>query len=162
VSEPQLKRRISVPKDLSPRAQKALGEKLIAYIKERTDNGIDKDGSRFSKYSESYVKSQAFKNAGKSKNDVNLRLSEEMMNSLQVLSSGSGYIELGYEPNSSANDKARWSEASDNGPSRKFLGVKDSELQKLVAATVLENSSLSTEEEDALAAAITSSILGED
>jgi hypothetical protein len=138
MSEPQLKRRISIPKDLSAEARDALANNIIDYIKERTEKSKDIDGNRFAGYSESYSNSLDFKNAGKSKGHVDLRLTEEMMESIEILDSGTGYITIGFQADTPANDKGVWNQRSDNGPSRMFLGVNDKDLERLIAKTEVE------------------------
>lgn len=146
--EPQLKKRISIPKSLSNEARNALAENIIQFIKDRTANNKDVEGKKFHKYSDSYIASPDFKNAGKSANDVNLRLTDEMMESIELIDQGSGYITIGFKENTNANNKGVWAQRSDNGPSRMFLGISDKDLEKVLAKTQLEvpstNSALST------------------
>ena len=54
-----------------------------------------------------------------------------MMNSLEVLDSQSGTLSIGFSDPEAAK-KAEWAAASDNGPSRKFLGVSDKELSTIL------------------------------
>lgn len=145
MSEPQKKSRINLPKDLSQEARTLLADKVISLIKERTDKNKDVDGSKFAPYSNSYVASQDFKNAGKSKSDVNLRLTNEMMDSIQLIDQGPGFITIGFESGTDANDKAVWQERSDNGPSRKFVGINDKDLTRLLAEVQVEMPSANTQ-----------------
>ena len=138
-NEPQMRKRISIPKEFGPNQRQALADKVISFIQERTDSGKDVNNRSFAKYSADYIASPEFKQAGKSPDHVNLRLSNDMMDSLELLSHGSGYITIGYQADTESNNKAIWNEASDNGPSRKFVGISDSDLEKLIAEVNIED-----------------------
>ena len=140
MSEPHLFKKISIPNGLSLDARSALADEIVSFIKERTDKNLDVNGNKFHSYSEAYINSPDFKAAGKNKNDVNLRLSNEMMDSIQVLSIGNDSVTIGFEPNTPANDKGSWNIASDNGPSRKFLGINEKDLDKLIAKVKVDYS----------------------
>lgn len=133
MSEPQKKKRINLPKNLDETDRLKVGRLAIETIKERTANNTDYTGKRFPNYSESYASSLEFKIAGKSKTDPDLRLSGDMLDSLQIIENGPGYVTIGYNPGTAENDKATWAERTDNGPARKFLGVQDSELELIIA-----------------------------
>jgi hypothetical protein len=135
--EPQLKKRITVPPNLDAEERLAVAEGVIEFIKQRTDKGLDVNGNRFAPYSESYVESKDFELADKSKNEVNLRLTDEMMESMQVIDSGRGFITIGFESGTEANDKAVWQQRSDNGPSRQFLGIAEKDLELVLAKTTV-------------------------
>lgn len=51
---------------------------------------------------------------------------------MAVVSNQPGSIEIGFE-NQQAEKKAEWAEASDNGPSRKFFGVRADELSDILS-----------------------------
>lgn len=139
MSEPQLKKRIEIPRDLGPQAREQLAFKVISFIQDRTDKGLDINMQKFVAYSDSYVNSPQFSLGGKSKNEVNLKLTEEMMNSIELLGHGPGYLIIGFEEGTDANDKAVWNQRSDNGPSRMFLGIDDKSLAKLVSEVRIES-----------------------
>ncbi len=133
MAEPKKSKIIYLPDDFDE-SDRALAATLIKRtIVERTRNNLDVDGKRFPNYSESYSKSFEFQLAGKSKNDPNLTLTGDMLDSIQVLNSGLGFVEIGYKEGTPENDKANWAEASDNGPARKFLGVSNDELDIIIA-----------------------------
>lgn len=155
--EPQKKKRIIIPKDFDSASRKLLAKNVIDFIKERTDKSVDVDGKKFHPYSKSYVESDNFQIAGKSKGDVNLRLTNEMMESIELLEDGPGYITIGFEEGTDANNKAVWNERSDNGPSRKFVGINDKDLEKVIASTRLDTGL--TTEIDKAATSITDTIL---
>jgi len=145
MAEPQLKKRIQIPKDLSASERKSVALDVINFIKQRTDKGIDANGRKFAPYSNSYVKSTDFEIAGKSKSEVNLRLSDEMMESIELLDSGNGYIVIGFESGTPANDKAVWAQRDDNGPKRAFLDIAENDLERIIASTTVADSAIAEE-----------------
>jgi hypothetical protein len=62
--------------------KQAIGQALIDKMVERTQSGVDVNGSSFKGYSPSYVKSDEFKAFGKSKGDINLTLTGDMLNAI--------------------------------------------------------------------------------
>lgn len=133
MGEPQKKKRISLPSDFDSTDRANAAQLIIDTIVQRTLKNLDSNGKRFPNYSTEYANSLEFKIAGKSKNDPNLTLTGDMLNSIQVLESGSGFITIGYNEGTPENDKAVWAERSDNGPVRAFLNVQDKELEAIVA-----------------------------
>jgi hypothetical protein len=109
-----------------------VGQAIIRRIQDRTLEGIDSEGKPFAGYSKRYVDSKEFRIAGKSASRVDLRLTHEMMNSLAITESAKGSVTIGFT-STEASKKAEWAEASDNGPSRKFMGISESELSKILA-----------------------------
>lgn len=139
MAEPQVTFTFNVPEDFDETARQIVGRKAVDLIIERTNNGVDRYGNKFAPYSESYINSLDFKNAGKSADEVNLQLTGEMLlGGLQVISQGPGFVTLGFEPGTPENDKAAWNQASDNGPSRSFVGLMDKELELIIAETRIE------------------------
>jgi hypothetical protein len=133
MSEVQQKVRIEIPNDLDSTDRLKLGRAVVNHILERTANNTDVNGKRFANYSKAYANSLEFKIAGKSKNDPNLRLQGDMLDSLGILEHGPGYVTVGYSAGSQENNKAAWAAASDNGPSRRFLGIQEADLEILIA-----------------------------
>lgn len=138
MSEPQKKRRFNLPTSLDETDRLKVGRLIIDRILERTAKNTSVDGTRFPNYSDTYAKSLDFKIAGKSKNDPNLTLTGDMLESLKILEQGAGFVTIGYEEGTPENDKAVWAERSDNGPARKFMGVQDTELEQILAQVALE------------------------
>lgn len=131
MAEPQLKRRLIVPRDFSSEERQLVGRLAIDFIQKRTDRGLDVNNSSFPSYSQSYKESDDFQIAGKS-NRVNLKQSGDTLASIEVLSHGTGFVTIGYQSGSLENDKAVWLQRSDNGVSRKFLGLTDEDLNKII------------------------------
>lgn len=124
---------VTVPRNLSEGERIRIGNAIIKHIKQRTDRGIDKDNRPFKPYSDSYKKSNEFRIAGKT-SLVNLRLTSRMLDGLEVIRQGVGFITIGFSSQSN-NDKAFFAKDPRNG-SRRFLGISKTDLDRLV----LENS----------------------
>lgn len=126
---------VSIPLEYSPEDFPIIGKRIVEFIKDRTDKGVDKDNKNFSKYSPSYINSLDFKIAGKSASNVNLQLTGDMIGVLDILNSDSdkGYITIGYT-SGPENDKAAWQqENTQKGfPKRLFLGISDKDLKQIL------------------------------
>jgi hypothetical protein len=132
---------ITIPKELKPVQRRELADLVIEHIFERTTvDNKDKNGKKFPAYSKEYVKSLDFANAGKSKSDVNLQLSGDMLAAMQLLKDRPGEIIIGYERGSPENGKAEGnilgtygSDTPNRKKARDFLGVQSKKLKELVA-----------------------------
>lgn len=137
----QQKFTIKVAKKMPEDVQKALAIEVIDFIIERSKKGKDKDNKSFTSYSKEYAKSFDFKLAGKNKNKVDLTLTGEMLNSLQVIDISEGEITIGFnERDKLNNDKAAGNILGSYGGkpnsknARDFLGIKKSDLDKIKEA----------------------------
>lgn len=138
---------------------RAIGQEVIDYIVKRTQEGKDKNNRDFPGYTEKgvngrkingYVDSLDFRIAGKSKRDVNLTLSGDMLSLLQVLKIEEGKIVIGYKSGDKINGRVEGNVLGTYGQSspirgkkRDFLGIKTSDLRK----EILTNYPLSDREE---------------
>lgn len=100
--------------------------------------GKDKDGNAFQGYSKGYKKSLDFKIAGKS-SLVNLTLSKEMLSELDLISTDSESLLIGYDKNDSdLNGKVEGNRLGTYGNKkpvtkpRDFLGIADEDLKKIL------------------------------
>lgn len=112
---------------------------IIELVKRRTEAGRDKNGRRFPKYSDAYVNSMDFKNAGKSKNRVDLTLTGDMLASLDVLERKSTRTRIGFERGSAENAKADGNVRGTYGSgrpnpakARDFMGISEAEYERLL------------------------------
>jgi hypothetical protein len=135
--------RIQLPTSLSPAEQAEAGDLIVERIVERTDQGKDKDGNRFAAYSTSYKESLDFKNAGKSGSKVDLQLSGDMLAALRVLKSTRNWIEVGFDRGTEENAKADGNirgtygkPTTIKGKARDFLGISETELNKIIKYVV--------------------------
>jgi hypothetical protein len=122
----------------SKAARFAIAKEVIDHIIERTrEDNKDKDGKAFPKYSSTYKKSLNFKIAGKG-NRVDLTLTGEMMDSLQLLSESKGKIVIGYDKSDKdLNGKVEGNRLGTYGQSkpvakpRDFLGIQETKLKQI-------------------------------
>lgn len=133
---PQQKTIIKIPSTYKPSERLAIGAEIIDYIIDRTKSGKDKNNKPFPGYSKEYVKSLEFKIAGKSKGNVNLTLSGEMLESMKVLNHRSGEIIIGFDKDDENNGKAEGnikgtygSTTPKPGKKRDFLGIDKDDLK---------------------------------
>jgi hypothetical protein len=135
--------KIDIPKDFGPDERERLAFDILEHIRKRTSNGqgLNSNGTRlrqFPKYSESYSESLDFKIAGKSTSDVNLKLSGDMLDAMDLLNHRSGQITIGFENGSDENARAEgnilgsYGGAPNKAKARNFLGVTAKELEIIV------------------------------
>lgn len=117
-----------------PDVKRSIGERVIERIRQRTqEDGVDKNNRPLKKYAKSYVKSLPFQIYGKSKDDVNLTLTGEMLSSMRPVIKFTGrqlIIEFADKFN---NDKAHGHiNGANNLPVRDFFGLpSDDEVEIL-------------------------------
>ena len=123
---------------LTPDEKDEVADLIIERIVNRTQQGKDKDGQRFSSYSQAYKESLDFKVAGKS-NLVDLQLSGDMLAALSILDKTSRSVTIGFERGSEENAKADGNIRGTYGKSkpipgkaRDFLGISERELKRIV------------------------------
>lgn len=125
---------------LKPKEREEVADLIIERIYERTTReNKDADGRRFPRYSEAYTKSLEFKIAGKSKSNINLELSGDMLASMKLLAEKPKEIVIGFERGSEENAKADGNirgtygkNTPDPRRARNFLGITDQELTKII------------------------------
>ena len=128
--------RVPLPEPITdPDKREEIADLVIERIVERTDQGKDKEGKSFTKYSKAYIESLDFKIAGKSKTP-NLQLSGDMLAAIKLLKSTRNWIEIGFEKGTEENGKAdgnirgTYGKPSPVGPKRDFLGILDNDKDK--------------------------------
>lgn len=140
---------IEIPSDLRPKEREAVAQEVIDFIVERTQKGLNVRGEKWSgkkgEYSPSYSKSLDFKIAGKSKRKVDMTLSSEMLNDLEIINHKKGKIVVGYSSSNNSQGKAEGNilgtygkDAPIRGKSRPFLGIKKEDLIKIVGPYIGE------------------------
>lgn len=136
-----------------PSQRRAIGENAIKFIKERTSKGIGEGGKPFQQasqfqggrknsrtYADSYRESTEFKTAGKKPRPINMRLTGEMLDSLEVIDSSlPGRVTIGYSDAGDESDKAFFNEEK----GYKFLSLTNEERDKIVRSV----GSISSEDE---------------
>lgn len=102
---------------------------------ERVDSGKGLNGVKLkSPYSKAYSDSLNFKAAGKSSTEVNMKLSGDMMSSIDLLSEDGATIEIGIDNETQAikaygNQTGFEGHPTIKGPKRPFFGVSVDELK---------------------------------
>lgn len=129
--------RIDIPEEIGPSEREAIGEEMVSLMVSKAKDGIGVTGSErfrnknFPKYTPQYEKFKGQKN-------VDLTLSGEMLDALQVLSHKKGSILIGFENGSIENDKAEGNITGSYGKTpnpkkaRNFLGLTASEIKEIV------------------------------
>lgn len=133
-----IRKEIILPKGYSDEDTEVVAEEILNYIVERSKNGKGKDGKPFPKYSKEYMNSFDFKATGKT-SKVNLTLSGEMLDSLEILEASNGKIIIGFEEGSDMNGRAEGNILGSYGQpdpnprkARNFLELSSKEIQKIV------------------------------
>ena len=122
MAEAQQSKVILIPEGFTASQRERIGEDIIAKIKRRTAEGLDVNNSPFAAYSPEYDKTGT----------VNLRVSGDMLEGLTVLSTGDGFIRIGFA-SSASNDKAAYIQQPrgkkvGRQPIRTFVGISQQDL----------------------------------
>ena len=123
-----------------PELREAVGQAILDKIKSRTASG---KGVKFSSsgagtevslkkpYSKEYVKSLDFRAAGKSKNKVNMRLTGDMLELMDITKNSGNNITIGWNGGDEQDAKAFNHVTGDTVPARPFFGVSKKELKSI-------------------------------
>jgi hypothetical protein len=107
----------------------SVAQAMIDRIVSRTESGKDINGKAFKKYSKEYKDSLEFKAFGKT-GDVNLKLTGQMLGTLDVLETSGSKVKIGWN-DGSESAKAYNHNVGDTLPKRQFFGLTDSELDSI-------------------------------
>ena len=130
--------KIELPEGLGPSERESIGLDIISFIQERSIQGIGFNpetgrNKRFPNYTKEYAR---FKGADIS--DVDLILSGDMFNAMQVLSNRPRQIVIGFENGTKENDKAEGNQLGSYGKepdpkkARPFLGLTKKDLEAIL------------------------------
>jgi hypothetical protein len=135
----------------------AIAQEIIDVIKERTDAGKSVNGTNLKKpYSKAYSESLDFDVYGKSKSEVNMKLTGTMLDTMDVLSDAGNSVKIGWSGDEQAA-KAYNHNTGDTVPKRPFFGINQSELNKIKSkydSVVKKESGNLQSEKDAIRSAI--------
>jgi phage gpG-like protein len=115
-----------------------IGQAIIDYMDERVDDGKGLGEVKLkSPYSDSYAESLDFKAAGKSKSDVNMKLSGDMMGSIDLLKVDGSKLTIGIDDPDQAikaygHQTGFEGHPHIKGPKRPFFGVTPDEIKKKI------------------------------
>lgn len=137
--EIDLKKLTGVDVSNDPELLRAIEQDVIDYIKQRSEDHKGIGGKPWkNKYSQDYVDSQSFEAAGKSQGDVNLRLSGDMLESIDVVDENGSKFKIAID-NADQLPKAyghmtgfEGHPTIKNGPKRQFFGVTDDEMRSIL------------------------------
>jgi hypothetical protein len=144
----QQKTVIRIPKGYDESVRHLIGRAIVNRIIVRTrDENLDKNNRRLGGYDKDYSDGLDFKIAGKSRSDVDLTLTGEMLNSLDVIDSTDGEITIGYKAGDPINGKVKgnrlgtYGQNKKVGPKRDFLGITNGDLGKILKKFPNQNES---------------------
>lgn len=147
MSLPPYQIKIEIPKGLNSTNRERLFENIKTWIQDRSFRGLDKNNRKFKKYTEEYAEKK-----GVGQGEVNLVLSGEMLDELQLLNHGTGWIRIGYERGTDVAGKAEGNiigsygqDSGDSSKARDFLGVSTRDLKMLVDGLTISPEELTDE-----------------
>lgn len=107
----------------------AVGQAIIDQIRENASSGLNRKGKKFrgraAKYSQQYAESLEFKAAGKSKNNVNMTLTGDMLTNMDVVKETRDTIVIGFADSEEAKKAHGHITGAKDGPrvKRDFFGL---------------------------------------
>jgi hypothetical protein len=124
-------------KNVGDTTTELIAEEILNFIVERTKKGKGMDGSSFPAYSSAYKNSDAFKLGGKT-SKVNLTLSGEMLDSIEVIKARNGKLSFGYSDKNDMSGRAEGNitgsygkPQGDSSKARRFLDISPKEIAKI-------------------------------
>ena len=142
--------RFNIPKSISSEDRPEFIDQVVEKMRSNAesgkgrkfDNKSTRDGlidayKKFPKYSKEYIASLDFKNAGKSPSKVDLTLSGDMIQSLDVVRETANTVEIGFpsDQDGKADGNIRGTYGTskpDAKKARNFLGLTTSDYNKIV------------------------------
>lgn len=109
----------------------AIAQKVIDHIVKRTQEGKDISGKNLAKYHPDYIASAEFELAGKSKDEVNMTLTGNMLAQLDLLSDSPNTIRIGWEDTEEIL-KAYNHNVGDTVTKRPFFGITPKEAKEVI------------------------------
>lgn len=144
VKKKNIQFKVNIPRGLPSEIREEIGARIIEFVQSRTSKGLDKDNKAFPKYDKEYKESQDFKAVGKT-SKVNLRLSGDMMDSLDVVNTKDGELTIGYDLGDEVAGRVEGNVIGSYGDkvghpdkARDFLGIKDSRLELIIEEVLTE------------------------
>lgn len=112
--------------------REAIGQKIIDKIRDNAENAkfINPPSGKNQNYSDSYAESDAFKAYGKSKGDVNMTQTGDMLGLMDIISQSPDKIVIGWRDSLQAQ-KAHGHVTGSVGVTRNFLGLSGSDMDAI-------------------------------
>lgn len=136
MSNKYTREKIKIPTSIKPRDRVRIAEVIIDHIINRSAAGLDRNNKKFKKYSKEYAEKK-----GVGVSDVDLVLSGEMLEELELVSHKNGEIVIGYkDPSDELAGKVEGNRIGSYGgeprqsKARDFLGLPMDELEILISA----------------------------
>jgi hypothetical protein len=128
-----MRTKVKIPKELGPEERQLIAQDIIDFIIERSSRGLDKNNKKFKKYTKQYADIK-----GVGTGEVDLVLSGDMMDELDLISHRSGEILIGYDRDSDINGKVEGNVKGTYGSDepkkpRDFLGISEKDLEKILS-----------------------------
>lgn len=111
-----------------PDLKEAIAQDIIDFIIDRTQSGKDVEGRSFKGYSKEYAESLEFQAFGKSKSEVNLTLSGQMLGTMDLIDTSGDSIIIGWT-DAEESAKAFNHQTGDTVPARPFFGISERDLE---------------------------------
>lgn len=135
MSNKYTREKIKLPTTFKPAERIKIAEVLINHIINRSAAGYDKNNKKFKSYTDAYADKK-----GVGKGDVDLILSGEMLESLELVSHKNGEIVIGYKkPSDELAGKVEGNRIGSYGgdpnpkKARDFLGIDSDELSTIIS-----------------------------
>jgi len=152
--------KLSIPKRFGPLERQAIAQEVIDFIINRTKSGKNINGKSFPGYTKEY---KVFKGSS----NVDLTLSEEMLNAISLLNHKSGEILIGFDKSDKElNGKAEGNQLGTygqptpiKGKARPFLGIKGEDLKNILDQFPVQKSEARDKATDDLTAALAADAL---
>lgn len=136
----QQKFNITIPRGYNAEKRQAIAQRVLEFIKDRTLSGKDINGKPFPGYTPSYAKQ-------KGQTNVDLYLSGEMLDNLQILKIGFNYITIGFSGSDELMGKVEGNITGSYGQpdpnpkkARNFLGISEKDLNNILREFPLSDS----------------------
>jgi len=141
--------KIKIPKTLKPKERVKIAEVVINHIINRTTAGYKIDGeTKFPRYTKKYAEEK-----GVGRGDVDLILSGEMLEAIELVSHKAGEIVVGYKSPSDelagkveGNRRGSYGGEPDSAKARDFLGISQDDLETLVNLYEQEDEEITKED----------------
>jgi hypothetical protein len=156
--------RIKLPKTFTPKERIKIADVILNHIVARTLSGEDKNNKSFKEYTPGYADKK-----GVGVGDVDLTLSGEMLENLELVNHSSGEIVIGYKsPSDELAGKVEGNRTGSYGgePNKKkardFLGIDPDDLDVIISAFESDNGSdgVTQNDIDALAKQLADELIG--
>jgi hypothetical protein len=128
---------IEWPDGLKRKDRKAFLQDCMEFVKDRTAQGYDETTTKFEPYTKEYAKKK-----GVSRNKVDLKLSSDMLDSMEAWGFTSDYGKIGYKRKNTEQGKAEgnilgsYGREPDPEKARPFLGLSKEEINAIAGAYI--------------------------